>query len=92
MVGALIMAPTENRCVQSASPVCEAACTLTLVYVQVTEFLQKKLQNKVLGNVIFWLSFCIVGQPICALLYYHDYLLEHSPQDLPGPALAGPVV
>ena len=32
------------------------------------------------GNLIFWLSFCVVGQPMCALLYYHDWVLAHSPQ------------
>lgn len=48
----------------------------------VTAFLKKRTQNEVVGNMFFWLSFCIVGQPICALLYYHDYLLEHSPQHL----------
>ena len=26
-----------------------------------------------LGNLIFWSSFCIVGQPMCILLYYHGY-------------------
>ena len=25
------------------------------------------------GNVLFWFFFCIVGQPICVLLYYHDW-------------------
>lgn len=48
----------------------------------VTEYLKKRTKNEVVGNMFFWLSFCIVGQPICALLYYHDYLLEHSPQHL----------
>jgi len=27
-----------------------------------------------LGNVIFWLSFCIIGQPLCMLLYWHGYV------------------
>lgn len=48
----------------------------------VTELLKRRTKNEVVGNMFFWLSFCIVGQPICALLYYHDYLLEHSPQHL----------
>jgi hypothetical protein len=50
----------------------------------VTEALKKHFKNEVVGNIIFWLSFCIIGQPICALLYYHDFLLEHSPQYLDG--------
>lgn len=47
-----------------------------------TEFLKKRTKNEVVGNMFFWLSFCIVGQPMACLLYYHDYLLEHSPQHL----------
>lgn len=25
------------------------------------------------GNMLFWLSFCIMGQPLLLLLYYHGY-------------------
>jgi hypothetical protein len=24
----------------------------------------------------FWLTFCVVGQPLTVLLYYHDFLYE----------------
>ena len=23
------------------------------------------------GNILFWVSFCILGQPLCILLYTH---------------------
>ena len=26
-----------------------------------------------MGNIIFWLSFCIVGQPMAVILYTIDY-------------------
>ncbi|GKV13979.1 hypothetical protein SLEP1_g24924 [Rubroshorea leprosula] len=26
------------------------------------------------GNMIFWFFFCILGQPTCVLLYYHDLM------------------
>lgn len=26
------------------------------------------------GNMVFWCFFCIVGQPMCVLLYYHDMI------------------
>lgn len=26
------------------------------------------------GNMIFWSFFCIFGQPMCVLLYYHDVM------------------
>jgi hypothetical protein len=28
------------------------------------------------GNMVFWFFFCIVGQPMCLLLYYHDVVNE----------------
>jgi diacylglycerol O-acyltransferase-1 len=33
-----------------------------------------------LGNLLFWFSFCILGQPLCILLYSH--LLHHRYQFL----------
>jgi diacylglycerol O-acyltransferase-1 len=30
-------------------------------------------QNSQMGNINFWFSFCIVGQPALVLLYYYDY-------------------
>lgn len=37
-----------------------------------TDVLQKVkgIRGKVAGNMIFWMSFCIVGQPLAALLYF----------------------
>ena len=43
-----------------------------------TEWLYQKLQSKITGNVIFWVSFCIIGQPIALMLYYHDYFVLSS--------------
>lgn len=30
-------------------------------------------QASVIGNAIFWISFCLVGQPIAVLLYYFSW-------------------
>ncbi|KAH7619019.1 putative Diacylglycerol O-acyltransferase 1C [Nannochloris sp. 'desiccata'] len=39
-----------------------------------TEMLKNKYQNNDrLGNVIFWVSFCFLGQPLAEILYFHDY-------------------
>eukprot|EP00736_Rhodelphis_marinus_P000377 Rmarinus@m.28982 len=38
-----------------------------------TGYISKVLKSDRLGNLVFWLSFCIFGQPICVLLYYNDY-------------------
>ncbi|KAL4194528.1 hypothetical protein AMTRI_Chr05g69080 [Amborella trichopoda] len=39
-----------------------------------TNYLQNKFQNAMVGNMIFWFFFCILGQPMCVLLYYHDIM------------------
>lgn len=40
----------------------------------VTEWLKNKLKNDRIGNIVFWISFCFVGQPLAMTLYYHDHL------------------
>nr|AFX71924.1 putative diacylglycerol acyltransferase 1 [Punica granatum] len=42
--------------------------------VLITTYLQKKFQSSMVGNMIFWFIFCIFGQPMCVLLYYHDLM------------------
>ncbi|XP_016467035.1 diacylglycerol O-acyltransferase 1 isoform X1 [Nicotiana tabacum] len=39
-----------------------------------TNFLQNKFKSSNVGNMTFWCFFCILGQPMCALLYYHDVM------------------
>jgi hypothetical protein len=41
--------------------------------VGITKYIWKKFPGSSLGNVIFWLSFCVVGQPMAILLYTIDY-------------------
>ena len=38
-----------------------------------TKKIDKKIPGSSVGNIIFWLSFCIVGQPMALLLYTIDY-------------------
>ncbi|CAN6457044.1 unnamed protein product [Victoria cruziana] len=40
----------------------------------ITSYLQHKFQNNMVGNMIFWCFFSILGQPMCVLLYYHDLM------------------
>ncbi|EFJ40763.1 hypothetical protein VOLCADRAFT_69078, partial [Volvox carteri f. nagariensis] len=48
-----------------------------------TETLRKQLRRDELGesarNYIFWIAFCVVGQPVSVLLYYHDYVVGIRP-------------
>lgn len=39
--------------------------------VSLTETLRKRIKSDTLGNMIFWASFCVLGQPMCLILYYH---------------------
>lgn len=34
--------------------------------------------GKVIGNSIFWVSFCLVGQPLGALLYFFAWQAKHG--------------
>lgn len=47
---------------------------LQIPLVLVTNYLQKKYCNSMVGNMMFWCSFSILGQPMCLLLYYHDLM------------------
>lgn len=57
-----------------------------------TKFLHKKFPDTVWGNIIFWVSFCIVGQPMAIMLYtvdYHYKKLEASGEcSVPGECAA----
>jgi diacylglycerol O-acyltransferase 1 len=41
--------------------------------VTLTKQLERKYPGSSLGNVIFWISFCVVGQPMAILLYTIDW-------------------
>ncbi|XP_042474705.1 diacylglycerol O-acyltransferase 1-2-like [Zingiber officinale] len=47
---------------------------LQIPLVILTNYLQNKFRNSMVGNMIFWFFFCILGQPMCILLYYHDVM------------------
>lgn len=41
-----------------------------LPLVHITAAIDKRLKGSQLGNMLFWVSFCVVGQPLCVLLYF----------------------
>ncbi|RDX85239.1 Diacylglycerol O-acyltransferase 1C [Mucuna pruriens] len=49
--------------------------------VLITNYLQNKYRNSMVGNMIFWFIFCILGQPMCVLLYYHDLMSRKGEVD-----------
>ena len=42
-----------------------------------TKMIDRKYPGSSIGNVIFWISFCFVGQPMAMLLYTIDYWEAH---------------
>jgi len=48
----------------------------------------KGINGKLIGNLIFWISFCLVGQPLAALLYFFAWHAKYgsvsTPQLWPG--------
>ena len=52
----------------------------------ITEWLKARLRSDRAGNVVFWVSFCFVGQPLAMILYYHDHRqgYTHPFAGLPG--------
>ncbi|XP_058068657.1 diacylglycerol O-acyltransferase 1 isoform X2 [Magnolia sinica] len=47
---------------------------LQVPLVILTNYLQNKFKNTMVGNMVFWFFFSILGQPMCVLLYYHDLM------------------
>ncbi|EES17849.1 hypothetical protein BDA96_09G077000 [Sorghum bicolor] len=47
---------------------------LQIPLIILTSYLKNKFNDTMVGNMIFWFFFCIYGQPMCVLLYYHDVM------------------
>lgn len=57
-----------------------AGMLFQLPLIAITDPLQKTKGwgGKVTGNVIFWVSFCLVGQPLAALLYFFAWQAKYG--------------
>lgn len=71
----LVGVPTHN-----VIGVAFAGMMLQIPLIGVTDRLQKMrgVNGKVAGNVIFWISFCLVGQPLAALLYFFAWQAKYG--------------
>ena len=62
--------------------------------ISLTEKIRQRLKSDTWGNYAFWLTFCMIGQPVSILMYVHDYMFQTggyktiSGTDLLGPAAA----
>jgi diacylglycerol O-acyltransferase-1 len=46
---------------------------MQLPLVGITKFLYRRFPGSSIGNIIFWIAFCVVGQPMAIMLYTVDY-------------------
>ncbi|OCK76531.1 diacylglycerol acyltransferase DGAT2 [Lepidopterella palustris CBS 459.81] len=71
----LVGVPTHN-----VIGVAFAGMMLQIPLIAITDCLQKMrgVNGKVAGNVIFWVSFCLVGQPLAALLYFFAWQAKYG--------------
>lgn len=57
-----------------------AGMVLQLPLIFITDPLSKvnSINGKLIGNVIFWLTFCLFGQPLAALLYFFAWQAKYG--------------
>ena len=53
---------------------------LQVPLIWLTEILKKRSGSDEVGNAIFWISFCFLGQPLAEILYFHDWRKLHGSQ------------
>ncbi|ORY10746.1 MBOAT, membrane-bound O-acyltransferase family-domain-containing protein [Clohesyomyces aquaticus] len=71
----LVGVPTHN-----IIGVAFAGMMVQIPLIALTDRLQmmRGVRGKVAGNVIFWISFCLVGQPLAALLYFFAWQAKYG--------------
>ena len=47
-----------------------------LIYI--TKFIDRRFDNAVLGNIFFWLVFCVLGQPMGVIMFNWDLWKVHT--------------
>jgi hypothetical protein len=52
-------------------------CSAQVPLVMLTEHIKTRLKSDTWGNYMFWITFCMVGQPVSVLTYYHDWVVMH---------------
>jgi diacylglycerol O-acyltransferase-1 len=71
----LVGIPTHN-----VLGVAFAGMMLQIPLIFLTDAMQrvKGIRGRVAGNVVFWVSFCLVGQPLAALLYFFAWQAKYG--------------
>lgn len=58
---------------------------IPLIFVTLPLERMQGTNGKTLGNCIFWISFCLVGQPLAALLYFFAWQAKYRNSPFPVP-------
>ncbi|KAK8202114.1 hypothetical protein M8818_005640 [Zalaria obscura] len=56
---------------------------LPLIFITDPLAKMKGINGKLIGNLIFWISFCLVGQPLAALLYFFAWHARYGSASKP---------
>ncbi|GAB7349754.1 hypothetical protein MBLNU459_g0482t2 [Dothideomycetes sp. NU459] len=51
---------------------------LPLIFITDPLLKMKGINGKLIGNLIFWVSFCLVGQPLAALMYFFAWQAKYG--------------
>jgi diacylglycerol O-acyltransferase-1 len=54
---------------------------LQVPLIHATTWYMRRSPGSSFGNYFFWISFCILGQPMCVLLYYRAWISKKSASD-----------
>lgn len=46
----------------------------------ITDYLHKRMKNEYAGNLVFWCTFCVVGQPLACILYWQAWVESSAAQ------------
>ena len=62
----------------SKAYICARCSQMPMVYI--TELIKRRYNSSALGNLVFWLSFCVFGQPWAVMMYWTMYTESRSAQ------------
>ena len=59
------------------------AMFMQVPFILLTSAIQKRFPDSSFGNYLFWFVFCIVGQPMCLIVYYKAYVTRNVGAGVP---------
>ena len=75
---ALIVLRLANQSLVSGVAFIGMIVQIPMIYFTMPLARMEGINGKLLGNCIFWISFCLVGQPLAALLYFFAWQAKYG--------------